>query len=75
MAEKRNLQSKIEYKNKEIEVLNLKVQEMLGLHKREIEKAEKELGEAKDEYNKWLQRQEQETSDWHSERDELNKRI
>ena len=47
MTEKRNLQNKIETKNKEIEVLNQKVQEMLGMHKREIERAEKELGEAK----------------------------
>ena len=69
MAEKRNLENKINYKNKEIETLNTKIQEMLGLHKRDMEKAEQELEQAKDEYNKWLQRQEQETTEWHQERD------
>jgi len=38
MTEKRNLEKTIDNKNKEIEALNLKVQQMLGLHKRDIEK-------------------------------------
>lgn len=38
MAEKRSLEKTIDNKNKEIESLNLKVQQMLGLHKRDIEK-------------------------------------
>jgi chromosome segregation ATPase len=75
MAEKRNLEGKINSKNKELETLNLKIQQMLGLHKREVEKAEKELEEAKQEYSRWLERQEQETGEWQAERNELNDKI
>ena len=38
MAEKRTLEGHIAAKNKEIESLNLKVQQMLGLHRRDIDK-------------------------------------
>lgn len=38
MNEKRSLEGQIQNKNKEIEALNLKVQQMQGLHKRDIEK-------------------------------------
>jgi len=37
----------IESKNREIEALNLKVQQMLGLHKRDIEKLEEQLDSIK----------------------------
>jgi hypothetical protein len=40
MNEKRTLESHIANKNKEIEALNLKVQQMHGLHKRDIAKLE-----------------------------------
>ena len=43
MAEKRHLETQILNKNKEIESLNLKVQQMLGLHKRDIDKLEYEV--------------------------------
>jgi hypothetical protein len=38
MADKRNLESHFDAKNKEIEVLNIKIQQMLGLHKRDTDK-------------------------------------
>lgn len=75
MNEKRTLEGQIQSKNKEIETLNLKVQQMLGLHKRDIEKLEEELDKQKEEHSNWLARQEKETSDWHDERNELNKKI
>lgn len=68
MAEKRNLENQIQSKNREIEALNLKVQQMQGLHKRDIEKLEEELDKVKADHDKWLSRQEQETADWHAER-------
>lgn len=48
---------------------------MLGLHKRDIQKLQDQLSEAKAEYNTWLDRQKNQTSDWHSQRDELNSKI
>lgn len=38
MEERRNLENTIARKNKEIEALNLKVQQMQGFHKRAIDK-------------------------------------
>ena len=75
MAEKRHLETQILNKNKEIESLNLKVQQMLGLHKRDIDKLEQEVQKLKEEHNAWLVRQEKETNDWHEERNELNNKI
>lgn len=49
--EKKNLESKINRKNEEIETLNLKVQQMSGHHKRAIDKLEEEVSEAKREHN------------------------
>lgn len=57
MNEKRTLEGQIQSKNKEIETLNLKVQQMLGLHKRDIEKLEEELDKQKEEHSSWLARQ------------------
>ncbi len=57
MGEKRNLENTIANKNKEIETLNLKVTQMLGLHKRDIDKLEEDLALAKSEHNRWLERQ------------------
>lgn len=75
MNEKRNLETTIVNKNKQIETLNLKVQQMMGFHKRDIEKLEEDLAQAKEDHNKWLERQQKETSDWHAEREELNGKI
>jgi predicted nucleic acid-binding Zn-ribbon protein len=75
MNEKRNLENTINNKNKEIENLNLKVQQMTGFHKRAIDKLEEDLDHAKREHNNWLERQERETSEWHAERNELNQQI
>ena len=36
IAEKRNLEKIIEDKNKEIEALNLRIEKMYGLHKRDL---------------------------------------
>ena len=47
MNEKRNLENTINNKNKEIENLNLKVQQMTGFHKRAIDKLEEDLDHAK----------------------------
>lgn len=38
MAEKRSLESQIANKNKEIEALNLRIEKMMGFHKREVSK-------------------------------------
>ena len=46
----------------EIETLNLKIQQMLGFHKRAIDKLDEELREVKDEHAKWLDRQDKETN-------------
>ena len=43
MQEKRTLEGQLSIKNKEIESLNMKIQQMLGLHKRDIEKLEEEI--------------------------------
>ena len=75
MNEKRNLENTINNKNKEIETLNLKVQQMQGFNKRAIDKLEDELNEVKNQHRSWLERQEKETNDWHSERKELNEKI
>jgi uncharacterized protein YlxW (UPF0749 family) len=75
MNEKRMLEGQISSKNKEIETLNLKVQQMLGLHKHDIGKLEDEVDRLKEEHNAWLARQEQENNDWSSERNELNAKI
>lgn len=75
MAEKRTLEGHIAAKNKEIEALNLKVQQMLGLHKHDIDKLEAEIDKLKEEHNGWICRQEKETGEWHQERKELNARI
>lgn len=72
MSEKRNLENTIASKNKEIETLNLKVTQMMGLHKRDIDKLEEELAHAKSEHSKWLERQQQENEEWIAERNELN---
>jgi FtsZ-binding cell division protein ZapB len=37
---------------------------MLGLHKRDMDKLEEENNNLKEEHSKWLNRQQQETSDW-----------
>lgn len=66
MNEKRTLEGQISSKNKEIESLNLKVQQMLGLHKRDMDKLEDENVQLKEEHSNWLNRQQQETSDWHA---------
>lgn len=66
MNEKRTLEGQISSKNKEIESLNLKVQQMLGLHKRDMDKLEDENAQLKEEHSNWLNRQQQETSDWHA---------
>lgn len=65
----------IESKNREIEALNLKVQQMLGLHKRDIEKLEEQLDSIKKQHQGWLDRQEKETGEWHTERKELDAKI
>lgn len=75
MNEKRTLEGQIQSKNKEIEALNLKIQQMLGLHKHDIDKLEEENDRLKNEHNAWLARQEKETADWHQERNDLNARI
>ena len=75
MAEKRTLEGHLAAKNKEIEALNLKVQQMLGLHRRDIDKLEEEIDRLKEEHKSWLARQEKETVDWHQERSELNNKI
>ena len=75
MEEKKNLENKITRKNDEIETLNLKVQQMSGLHKRAIDKLDEEISEAKREHNEWLERQARETNDWHAEKKELNDKI
>lgn len=75
MEEKKNLENKISRKNDEIETLNLKVQQMSGLHKRAIDKLDEEISEAKREHNEWLERQVRETNDWHAEKKELNDKI
>lgn len=75
MAEKRTLEGHISAKNKEIEALNLKVQQMLGLHKHDIGKLEAEIDKLKEEHSGWISRQEKETGEWHQERKELNARI
>lgn len=75
MAEKRTLEGHIAAKNKEIEALNLKVQQMLGLHKRDIERLEADIDHLKEEHSAWLTRQQKETNDWHQERADLNARI
>lgn len=75
MEEKRNLQKTIERKSKEIEELNLKVQQMQGFHKRAIDKLDSELDDVKAEHSKWLERQQKETEEWHGERNELNQKI
>jgi len=43
MQEKRTLEGQLSIKNKEIESLNLKIQQMIGLHKRDIEKLEEDI--------------------------------
>jgi len=48
---------------------------MLGLHKRATDKLEAELDEVKNEHNQWLEKQAQETNEWHAERKELNDKI
>ena len=75
MQEKQNLDNKITKKNAEIETLNLKIQQMLGFHKRAIDKLDEELREVKDEHAKWLDRQDKETNEWHAERKDLNQKI
>lgn len=57
MEEKRNLEKTISRKSKEIEDLNLKVQQMQGFHKRAIDKLDSELDDVKAEHTKWLERQ------------------
>ena len=47
LEEKKNLEAKINKKNEEIETLNLKVQQMMGLHKRAIDKLDAELNDVK----------------------------
>lgn len=75
MEERRNLENTIARKNKEIEALNMKVQQMQGFHKRAIDKLDSELDDIKNEHNKWLERQQKETEEWHTERTELNEKI
>jgi FtsZ-binding cell division protein ZapB len=75
MAEKRTLEGHLAAKNREIEALNLKVQQMLGLHRRDIDKLEEEIDRVKEEHKSWLARQEKETADWHQERSELDDKI
>ena len=57
MEERRNLENTIVRKNKEIEALNLKVQQMQGFHKRAIDKLDSQLEDVKAEHSKWLERQ------------------
>ena len=73
--EKKNLENKINRKNEEIETLNLKVVQMTGHHKRALDKLEDEVSEAKKEHNDWLERQVNETNQWHAEKKELNDKI
>ena len=54
---------------------SLKIQQMLGFHKRAIDKLDEELREVKDEHAKWLDRQDKETNEWHAERKDLNQKI
>lgn len=75
MTEKRNLENTIANKNKEIETLNLKVTQMMGLHKRDIDKLEEDLAHANREHNKWLERQQKENEEWIAERNELSAQI
>jgi chromosome segregation ATPase len=75
MAEKRTLEGHIAAKNREIEALNLKVQQMLGLHRRDMDKLEEEIDQLKEEHKSWLGRQEKETAEWHQERSDLNAKI
>ena len=42
-AEKRALESQIANKNREIEALNLRIEKMLGFHKREVSKLEEQI--------------------------------
>lgn len=48
---------------------------MLGLHKRDIEKLEEDLDSIKQQHQSWLDRQERETGEWHTERKELDSKI
>lgn len=43
MQDKRTLEGQLSIKNKEIEAQNLKIQQMLGLHKKDIEKFEQDI--------------------------------
>jgi hypothetical protein len=46
----------------------LKVQQMQGLHKRDIDKLDDELNRVKSDHEQWLNRQQQETQDWLAEK-------
>lgn len=45
---------------------------MQGFNKRAIDKLDNQLNEVKTEHNKWLERQQKETEEWHAERTQLN---
>ena len=75
MEERRNLEAKVSRKNAEIETLNLKVQQMMGYHKRAIDKLEEELTQVRAEHSQWLEKQDKETNEWQDERKELDSKV
>ena len=57
MNEKRTLETQINNKNKEIEALNLRIEKMMGYHKREIKNLEEDILKLKNEHQEWLEKQ------------------
>lgn len=56
-AEKRNLETQIANKNKEIETLNLRIQKMTGYHEKQIADLEKRHAEDTEKFNQSLNAQ------------------
>lgn len=64
IMEKRNLEKTIENKNKEIEVLNLRLQKLERLQVREVDKLNEEINDLKKIHQDWLNRQNKENEEW-----------
>ena len=73
--ERRNLETQIANKNKEIESLNLTIQKIKGHHARDISKLEEEVSKLKDQHQAWVERQTKENEDWNEERSALKERA
>jgi hypothetical protein len=54
IAEKRELEVQINNKNREIEALNLRIEKMVGFHRREVSKLEEEINNVKQDHQRWL---------------------